>query len=96
MKILELLGAGGRDEGFELHASGAVTARGYAERESASTDRRHLSLAEIGAKNAGWNTVKPPKPPQTPKRRPPRKLKAVKAMKPVRGVLVEPPKPLKP
>lgn len=96
MKILELLGASRLDGGFEPRASGAFTAHGYAEGESASTDRRHRSLAELGAKNAGWNTVEPPKTARKPKRQPPRKLKAVRSVKPMRGVLVEPPKPPRP
>lgn len=95
MKIAELLGAGERNEQIGSRASGAVTAQGYATGASAGTDRRHRSLAEIGAKNAGWNRVDPPKLPRKLKPQSQRKLKAVRSMKPERGVMVSPPKPIK-
>lgn len=96
MRIAELLGASKRNEQIGSRASGAVTARGYATGASANTDRRHHPLEALSVKNAGWNVVDPPMPPRKPKRQPARKLKAVNAMRPVRGVLVSPPKPLKP
>lgn len=95
MKILELLGASRRDRHCGPHASGADRfSQGTAE-GNGDAQRRHRSLEEIGAKSAGWSVVTPPKA-QKPKPVRPRKLKPVRAMRPTRGVLVEPPKPLKP
>lgn len=95
MKILELLGASRRDRHSGPHGSSAGAFSQGAAEGNGDAQRRHRSLEEIGAKSAGWKAPSPPKP-QKPKPVRPRKLKPVRAMKPTGGVLVEPPKPLKP
>lgn len=96
MKIAELLGANGRDTQIGSDGSGAPALVRNAPSGHTACERRHRSLAEIGTKNAGWNRVDPPKRPRKLKRPSPRKLKAVRSIKPARGVLVEPPKQIKP
>ena len=96
MKIVELLGAGGRNTLIVSDGIGALALVRNAPSGHTGCERRHRFIAEIAAKKAGWNRVDPPKPQRKLKRPSPRKLKAVRSMKPVRGVLVEPPKPIKP